>query len=249
MGLVRAGPGPGPSFRAARHQDRPVPRNGCSGGGRGARAARGRGEPGLASPPAHRRPTPDRSRMPDGGPQSADDDVVQANDSATSPPAPHRRPTPSRVGRGAGSASGQAPGRRGVEGSQGCRSSSRRLVPTPARERRRRRGRGGAGGARGRHPGSGLGAHAGMWIGEGAVVGGGEGLGRTFKTTWQGLPPPSLLRSHPPPWPHSFHPCCPGRFSFSEQRLEISFAMHAGTPAVRCASSASRRARRNACKR
>jgi len=42
-----------------------------------------------ASPPAHRRPTPgDRCRRPDGGPQSADDEVVEA---ASEPPAPHRR--------------------------------------------------------------------------------------------------------------------------------------------------------------
>ena len=39
---------------------------GCSGGGEGSRGGARAGEP-----PAHRRPTPDR--MPDGGPQSADE--------------------------------------------------------------------------------------------------------------------------------------------------------------------------------
>ncbi len=82
--------------------------------------------------------------MPDGGPQSAADHPMMKLSKPASPP----RRTAARRQRhawrgGQGSASGQAPGRPGVEGSQGCRSSSRRPVPTPARERQRRRGRGG----------------------------------------------------------------------------------------------------------
>jgi len=41
--------------------------------------------------PARRRPTPGRSRMPDGGPQSADDGVVEASELPA-----RRRPTPGR---------------------------------------------------------------------------------------------------------------------------------------------------------
>jgi hypothetical protein len=42
--------------------------------------------------PARRRPTSGRSRMPDGGPQSADDGVVEAGELPALPP--HTRPEP-----------------------------------------------------------------------------------------------------------------------------------------------------------
>ncbi len=93
MGLVSAGPGPGAVLsggpapgsarlsrwsgaisRDARAFASAAPRVGAAAAAAAA-AEGGRGiggEPGRATP-AHRRPTPDRSRMPDGGPQSADD--------------------------------------------------------------------------------------------------------------------------------------------------------------------------------
>ena len=45
----------------------------------------------ASKPPARRRPAPDRSWMPDGGPQRASDEVVEASE----PPA-RRRPTSDR---------------------------------------------------------------------------------------------------------------------------------------------------------
>ena len=144
---------------------------GCSGGGRGARAAGGRGEPGLVSPPR----------------------------TAARHPA---------IGAG-----GRTAARR--LGVWMMKLSKPPASPPPRR------------------------TAAGGW-------GGGGGLGCTFKTTWQGLCPPSLLRPHPPgpsgrglPW----------RCSVSEQHPESAFAMPAGTPTNRRASPASHRARRNACKR
>jgi len=193
-GQLRPGArGLGPSFQAARHRDRPFPREGqapsrgtpvlsppphrgggsggCSGGGRGARAAGGRGEPGLvspprtaarhpaigaggrtaarrlglrmmtlskpparpprrtaaASPPAHRRPTPgDRCRRPDGGPQSADDEVVEA---ASEPPAQHRRGWCRHLrasgGGGEGWGAGAAGSASGVRARRACRHVDR----------------------------------------------------------------------------------------------------------------------------
>jgi hypothetical protein len=117
---VARGPGPrgpGSVFQAARHRDRPFPREGqapsrgtpvlsppphrgggsggggCSGGGRGARAAGGRGEPGLVSPPrtAARHPA-----IGAGGRTAARRlgvRMMKLSKPPASPPA-HRRPTP-----------------------------------------------------------------------------------------------------------------------------------------------------------
>ncbi len=107
--------------------------------------------------------------MPDGGPQSAADHPMMKLSKPASPPrrtAARRHPHGWRGGQG--SASGQAPGRPGVEGSQGCRSSSRRPVPTPARARAAEAAREGGRG-QGQHPEAGPpGGQAGMWIGGGA---------------------------------------------------------------------------------
>ena len=121
---------------------------GCSGVGRGARAAGGRGEPGLVRPPR----TAARHPAIGAGGRTAARRVRMMK--LSKPPA-------------------SPPRRTAAAGADTC---------ARAAEAAREGGRG----PRGRHPESGPGGHAGMWIGEGA--GGGRG----------GLDAPSKpLRIHP----------------------------------------------------